>query len=119
MVLIGVNSKSVIPKQPVLKRHSRSLWIKASKNHALQPVEAARARRQAQTKHPHSSNTQGNPKRVISLAKTPSSEIIKALKHDNLSVNSRVASAIGKIVMFLGLDHKSSREMLSRAVSLI
>lgn len=54
---------------------------------------------------------------LMSVAKTPSSEIIKALKHDNLSVNSRVASAIGKIVNFLGLDHKSSREMLSRAVS--
>lgn len=54
---------------------------------------------------------------LMSVAKTPSSEIIKALKHDNLSVNSRAASAIGKIVIFLGLDHKSSREMLSRAVS--
>ncbi|GAB7327837.1 hypothetical protein MBLNU13_g11630t1 [Cladosporium sp. NU13] len=53
---------------------------------------------------------------LMSVAKTPSAEIIKALKHDNLSVNSRVARAIGKIVNFLGLDHKSSREMLSRAV---
>ena len=52
----------------------------------------------------------------MSVAKTPSAEIVKALKHDNLSVNSRVARAIGKIVIFLGLDHKSSREMLSRAV---
>lgn len=54
---------------------------------------------------------------LMSVAKTPSAEIIKALKHDNLSVNSRVARAIGKIVIFLGLNHKSSREMLSRAVS--
>ena len=54
---------------------------------------------------------------LMSVAKTPSSEIIKALKHDNLSVNSRVARAVGKIVIFLGLDHKASREMLSRAVS--
>jgi hypothetical protein len=54
---------------------------------------------------------------LMSVAKTPSAEIVKALKHDNLSVNSRVARAIGKIVIFLGLDHNSSREMLSRAVS--
>jgi hypothetical protein len=68
------------------------------------------------------SNSDRDVRRVLRLdlmkvAKTPSSEIIKALKHDNLSVNSRVACAIGKIVIFLGLDHKSSREMLSRAVS--
>lgn len=54
---------------------------------------------------------------LMKVSKTPAADIIKALKHDNISVNSRVASAIGKIVIFLGLDHKSSRVMLSRAVS--
>jgi hypothetical protein len=68
------------------------------------------------------SNSDKDVKRVLRLdimavAKTPSAEIIKALKQDNLTVNSRVATAIGKIVLFLGLNHKSSREMLSRAVS--
>jgi hypothetical protein len=54
---------------------------------------------------------------VMAVAKTPSADIIKALKHDNITVNSRVAGAVGKVVIFLGLDHNSSREMLSRAVS--
>lgn len=68
------------------------------------------------------SNSDRDVKRVLRLdvmavAKTPAFEIRKALQHSNLEVNSRVAAAVGKIVLFLGLDHKSSREMLSRAVS--
>lgn len=41
----------------------------------------------------------------------------KELKRDNILVNSRVAEAVAEIVMFLGLNHTSSFETLSQAVS--
>jgi hypothetical protein len=71
------------------------------------------------------SNSDVDVKRVLRLdvlsmreTKTSADKIIDTLKKDKLRVDGRIAAAIGKIVMFLGLNHKSSKEMLSRAVSL-
>ena len=60
-------------------------------------------------------------KRVLKLDKLTSSkssatEITKTLKQDNIRIDGPTAAAIAKIVIFLGLDHTSSIDTLSRAV---
>jgi hypothetical protein len=60
-------------------------------------------------------------KRVLRLdklasAKSSATEITKTLKQDNVRINGATAAAIAEIVIFLGLDHTSSIDMLSRAV---
>lgn len=52
----------------------------------------------------------------IDASKSSAPDIIKCLKQANITISDRVAKAMAEIVMFLGLDHTSSRETLSRAV---
>jgi hypothetical protein len=49
--------------------------------------------------------------------KTKSANQAKELKRDNIPISSRVAEAIAQIVLFLGLDHKSSLDTLITAVT--
>jgi hypothetical protein len=52
----------------------------------------------------------------LASAKSSATEITKTLKQDNVRVDGPTAAAIAEIVIFLGLDHTSSIDMLSRAV---
>jgi hypothetical protein len=52
----------------------------------------------------------------LAVAKTSATEIIKAFKAGDVKIGGRVAAAIAELVIFLGLDHTSSRDTLSRAV---
>jgi hypothetical protein len=61
-------------------------------------------------------NSDNAVKAVLRLDAVPSCSI-KELKQANIPVNSRVADAIAETVMFLGLDHTSTWETLSQAVS--
>ena len=49
--------------------------------------------------------------------KTKSANQAKEFKRDNIPISSRVAEAIAQIVLFLGLDHKSSLDTLITAVT--
>ena len=49
-------------------------------------------------------------------ANSSATEITKALKQDNVRIDGPTAAAIAEIIIFLGLDHSSSIDMLSRAV---
>lgn len=53
----------------------------------------------------------------MALPKTNAAQLMKILKRGNVRVDGRVAAAIGRIIIFLGMNHKSSMEMLCRAVS--
>jgi hypothetical protein len=44
-------------------------------------------------------------------------KVAKDLKEDKIAIDSAVAEAMAQIVMFLGLDHNSSLETLTYAVS--
>jgi hypothetical protein len=52
----------------------------------------------------------------LSVAKTSACKIIKLLKQGEVRIGGRVAAAIAELVIYLGLDHTSSKEKLSRAV---
>jgi hypothetical protein len=52
----------------------------------------------------------------LAMVQTSATEIIKAFKENAIKIGGRVAAAIAELVIFLGLDHTSSRDMLSRAV---
>ncbi|KAM0716584.1 hypothetical protein Q7P37_008029 [Cladosporium fusiforme] len=52
----------------------------------------------------------------LAAVKSSATEIIKSFKEHDIKVTGRVANAIGKVVLFLGLDHTSLREGLARAV---
>ena len=49
--------------------------------------------------------------------KTKSANQAKEFKRDNIPISSRVAEAIAQIVLFLGLDHKSSLDTLITGVT--
>ena len=52
----------------------------------------------------------------LASAKSSATEITKTLKQDNVRIDGPTAAAIAEIIIFLGLDHSSSIDMLSRAV---
>ena len=52
----------------------------------------------------------------LTSAKSSATEITKTLKQDNIRMDGPTAAAIAQIVIFLGLDHMSSTDTLSRAV---
>jgi hypothetical protein len=49
--------------------------------------------------------------------KTKTANSAKELKRDNIAISSRVAEAMAEIVLFLGLDHKSSLATLITCVT--
>lgn len=52
----------------------------------------------------------------LASAKSSATEITKTLKRDNVRIDGLTAAAIAETVIFLGLSHLSSIDMLSRAV---
>ena len=53
----------------------------------------------------------------LETLKAKSADSAKFLKRDNIAISSRVAEAIAEIVLFLGLDHRSSLDHLITGVT--